>query len=140
MAGEEGSTRQAMRGYGLSLGTAFQLVDDVLDYSALQNDLGKTVGDDFREGKITMPVLLAFERGTPEERRFWERTFARVDQRDGDLDHAMALLARHDTLQATMDEAERHAAMARDAIANLAQNAYRDALLDLVGFCIDRKF
>ena len=140
VAGEEGHTRQAMRDYGLSLGTAFQLVDDVLDYSAVQNDLGKKVGDDFREGKITMPVLLAFERGAPEERRFWERTFARVDQREGDLEHAMALLARHNTLQATLEEAQRHAMMARDVLADLAGNAYRDALLDLVGFCIDRKF
>ena len=119
---------------------AFQLVDDVLDYSALQNDLGKTIGDDFREGKITMPVLLAFERGTPAERRFWERTFAQVNQRDGDLEHAMTLLARHNTLQATLEEAQRHAVLAREALEDLAGNAYRDALLDLVGFCIDRKF
>ena len=140
VAGEDGSGRQAMRDYGLSLGTAFQLVDDVLDYSALQNDLGKTIGDDFREGKITMPVLLAFERGTPAERRFWERTFAQVNQRDGDLEHAMTLLARHNTLQATLEEAQRHAVLAREALEDLAGNAYRDALLDLVGFCIDRKF
>ncbi len=140
VAGEDGSARKVMRDYGLALGTAFQLVDDVLDYSALQNDLGKTIGDDFREGKITMPVLLAFDRGTPEERQFWERTFARVNQHDGDLEHAMTLLARHNTLQATLDEARRHAMMARDALAGLSANVYRDALLGVVGFCIDRKF
>lgn len=140
VAGEDGRARKAMRDYGLSLGTAFQLVDDVLDYSALQNDFGKTIGDDFREGKITMPVLLAFDRGTPEEQRFWERTFAQLDQRNGDLEHAMTLLAHHNTLQATLDEARHHAVMARDALANLAGNAYRDALQDLIGFCIDRKF
>ncbi len=140
VAGEDACVRKAMRDYGLSLGTAFQLVDDMLDYSALQNDLGKTVGDDFGEGKITLPVLLAFQRGTPAEQRFWERTIARVDQRDGDLEQAMALLARHNTLQATLEEAQRHAETARDALANLAGNVYRDALLDLVGFCIDRKF
>ena len=140
IAGEEVEARGALRRYGLLLGIAFQLVDDVLDYSAVQHELGKTIGDDFREGKITLPVVLAVERGTPSERQFWERTLEKVEQRDGDLELAMAILAHHNTLQATMEEARRHGAMARCAIENLPDNVYREALLDLVDFCVDRQF
>ena len=77
----------------MTLGIAFQLVDDALDYSADQEALGKTVGDDFREGKITLPVLLAFARGTDEERAFWRRTLEDRDQSDSDLATPQALIA-----------------------------------------------
>ena len=81
---------------------AFQLVDDALDYAADQATLGKTVGDDFREGKVTLPVLLAYAAGDAEERAFWERTIDQNEQNDADLDRAMALIARHDAIKATL--------------------------------------
>ena len=78
----------ALAAYGDNLGIAFQLIDDALDYSARQAQLGKSVGDDFREGKITLPVLLAFARGGETERAFWRRTLEDLEQREGDLEHA----------------------------------------------------
>ncbi len=140
IADRDEEARSALRLYGLRLGTAFQLVDDVLDYSALQQNLGKTIGDDFREGKITLPVVLALARGTPGERRFWERTLERAEQDDGDLEHAMDLLSRHNALQATMEESHRQSGLAAAAIGGLPDNEYRDTLLEMVDFCVNRQF
>ncbi|MBT5432676.1 MAG: polyprenyl synthetase family protein [Alphaproteobacteria bacterium] len=130
----------ALRTYGMSLGIAFQLVDDVLDYSALQADLGKAVGDDFRDGKITLPIVLALQRGDDAERAFWSRTLEDEDQKDGDLEHAMTLLARHNALTDAMAEARKHGEQARRMLAVFPDNAYRAALLELVDFCVDREF
>ena len=140
VAGRPAAEQAALRTYGMSLGAAFQLVDDVLDYSARQADLGKTVGDDFRDGKITLPVVFAIERGDDEERAFWRRALERGDRRDGDLERAMALLARRDALGAAMAETRRHADAARRAMETFPAGPYRDALLDLVGFCVEREF
>ncbi|HYZ26283.1 MAG TPA: polyprenyl synthetase family protein, partial [Geminicoccaceae bacterium] len=89
---------EALQNYGENLGIAFQLIDDVLDYSAREVVLGKSIGDDFRDGKITLPVVLAFQRGDAAERRFWRRTLEQVEQREGDLAHAIELLERRDAL------------------------------------------
>ncbi|MDH5411210.1 MAG: polyprenyl synthetase family protein, partial [Alphaproteobacteria bacterium] len=90
--------QKSLAEYGMNLGIAFQLIDDLLDYSALQAQLGKTVGDDFREGKMSLPVVLAFARANDEEREFWTRTIARMEQEEGDLDHAITLLQKHGVL------------------------------------------
>ncbi|HWA49302.1 MAG TPA: polyprenyl synthetase family protein, partial [Dongiaceae bacterium] len=90
--------QEALAGFGLNLGIAFQLIDDMLDYSARQSELGKTVGDDFREGKITLPVILAFRRGDEDERAFWRRTLESLNQQDGDLDRAVRLMNKHGAL------------------------------------------
>ena len=131
---------EALRSYGLNLGIAFQLVDDVLDYSALQARLGKTVGDDFREGKITLPVVLAFRRGTEEERGFWKRCLEEMDQQDGDLDRALGLMARHNTLADTVERARHYAAVARDALALFPDRPEKAALLDVLDFVVEREF
>ncbi len=140
VSGRPAAEQTALRTYGMGLGTAFQLVDDVLDYSARQADLGKTVGDDFRDGKITLPIVLAIERGDDEERAFWRRALESEDRRDGDLEHAMTLLARRDALGAAMAETHRHGDEARRAMEAFPAGAYRDALLDLVDFCVEREF
>ena len=85
VAGRNGPERVALESFGMNLGIAFQLVDDALDYAGREAKLGKTVGDDFREGKITLPVILAFLRGGAVDREFWKRTIEKLDQRDGDL-------------------------------------------------------
>jgi len=131
---------EALESYGRNLGIAFQLVDDVLDYSAQQATLGKSVGDDFKEGKITLPVVLAFRRGDEAERGFWRRCLEDMEQRDGDLERAFDRLAAHDALADTVERARHYGARARDALAILPDNAYRDALDDAVAFCIDRAF
>jgi len=105
IAGRPRAECDALESYGMNLGIAFQLVDDALDYSAKQVELGKTIGDDFREGKLTLPVILAFMRGDESERTFWRRVLEDQDQRDGDLDDAVRLMERHGTLAGTLARA-----------------------------------
>ncbi|HEX6092844.1 MAG TPA: polyprenyl synthetase family protein, partial [Dongiaceae bacterium] len=101
---------EALDSFGLNLGIAFQLIDDVLDYAAAQPELGKTVGDDFRDGKITLPVVLAFLRGGDEERRFWRRVMEDQEQREGDLEHAIQLMEKHGSLRDTVERARHYGA------------------------------
>jgi octaprenyl-diphosphate synthase len=130
----------ALFAYGLNLGIAFQLVDDVLDYSALQARLGKTVGDDFREGKITLPVILAYRRGSDEERVFWNRALEEMEQDDGDLDKAIGLMNQHGALRDTVERARHYGAIARDALGIFPDSEEKTALLDVIDFVIDREF
>jgi octaprenyl-diphosphate synthase len=134
------SEDEALRTFGLNLGIAFQIVDDVLDYSAEQLRLGKTVGDDFREGKVTLPVILAIHRGSEAERAFWHRTLDDADQRDGDFLHAQDILRRHNTLRDSMDRARHYGAIARDALGLFPAHPVKQALLDIIDFTIDREF
>jgi octaprenyl-diphosphate synthase len=128
----------ALDAYGMKLGIAFQLVDDALDYAADQATLGKTVGDDFREGKITLPVLLAYGSGTPEERAFWERTIERSDQTNDDLATAMDLMARHGAIEATLVRAAGFAAEAQAALAIFPEGPMRAALIAVADYTVSR--
>ncbi|HMM13220.1 MAG TPA: polyprenyl synthetase family protein [Parvibaculum sp.] len=130
----------ALESYGRNLGIAFQLVDDALDYGGRAASLGKNVGDDFREGKITLPVVLAFRRGGTEERAFWERTLTRGDRREGDLDHAKELMTKHGAIEDTIARARHYGSIAKDALAIFPDDPYRQALIDLVDFCISRTY
>ena len=138
VADQAPAQQAALREYGMALGVAFQLVDDALDYSADQEALGKTVGDDFREGKITLPVLLAFDRGSDEERAFWRRTLEDRDQSDADLAEAQALIRRHGALAETIERARAYGAQALAALARFPDGAEKRALADVVAFCIER--
>ena len=129
---------EALDTYGRTLGTAFQLVDDALDYSAAQEQLGKTVGDDFREGKITLPVLLAFERGTEAERGFWRRVLEEREQGADDLAEAQRLIARHRALHDTVERARLYGDQALAALQGFPDGPERRALGDIVEFCIAR--
>ena len=131
---------EALRTYGLNLGIAFQIIDDVLDYSAEQQNLGKTVGDDFREGKITLPVILAISRGTEAERAFWHRTLDQQEQRDSDLAHAQDLLRRHNALRDASDRARHYGAIAKDALGIFADHPARRAMLEAIDFAIERGY
>ncbi len=128
----------SLKAYGMNLGVAFQLIDDVLDFSAKQAELGKTVGDDFAEGKITLPVILAFRRGNDEERTFWKRVLEDLDQKESDLDHAMELLIKHSALSDTVERARHYGAIARDALGIFPDSPEKKALTDLIDFCIER--
>jgi octaprenyl-diphosphate synthase len=128
----------ACRSYGMNLGIAFQLVDDALDYGGAAAALGKNVGDDFREGKITLPVVLSFRRGTDEERGFWRRTLERGEIENGDLDEALRIMRGHRALEDTIERARHYGAMARDALALFPRSPLKQALLDTVDFCIAR--
>ncbi|GJD61513.1 polyprenyl synthetase family protein [Methylobacterium frigidaeris] len=129
----------ACRSYGMNLGIAFQLVDDALDYGGTSADLGKNVGDDFREGKITLPVVLSFRRGSDEERAFWRRTLERQEiEEPRDLDAAIAIMRRHRALEDTIERARHYGAMAKDALALFPASPMKQALLEAVDFCIAR--
>ena len=128
----------ALRSYGKNLGLAFQLVDDALDYFGDSTRLGKSVGDDFREGKITLPLILSFRRGNEEERQFWNRTIAEGQIEDGDLEHAIALMKRHKAIEATFERARSYGAIARDALAIFPASREKDALEEVIAFCIGR--
>jgi octaprenyl-diphosphate synthase len=128
----------ALAEYGMKLGIAFQLVDDALDYSADQAVLGKTVGDDFREGKITLPVLVAYQAGDPAERSFWQRTIEASEQRDADLEQALRLMERRNAIGATLDRAGRYAQQAQVALAVFPDSALRQALLDVADYTVRR--
>ena len=131
---------EGLEAFGMNLGVAFQLIDDVLDYSAIQNTLGKTIGDDFREGKITLPVILAFRRGNDEERGFWQRALGELDQKDGDLEHAITLMKKHQALNDTIERARHYGAMARDSLGIFLKSKIKDALINLIDFCIERPY
>ena len=128
----------SLRDYGMNLGIAFQLVDDALDYAADQAVLGKTVGDDFREGKITLPVLAAYAAGDAAERAFWLRTIEASEQTDADLDRAMALMARCGAIAATLHRAAEFADRAKASLAGFADGAVRRALLDVADYTVSR--
>ena len=128
----------ALSDYGMKLGIAFQLVDDALDYAADQATLGKTVGDDFREGKITLPVLVAYHLGDAQERTFWERTIERSEQTDEDLETAMRLMANHDAIGATLLRAARFADEAKAALALFPDTPIRAALMAVADYTVSR--
>jgi octaprenyl-diphosphate synthase len=140
VAGRSEAEQAALARFGKGLGIAFQLVDDVLDYSAQQEALGKTVGDDFREGKITLPIVLAFERADAEEKAFWRRCMEDMDQRDGDLAHAMHLLQRHDCLNTALNRARGYGDDAREAMTTFPDGPIKQALIDALEFSIERAY
>ena len=131
---------EALETFGMNLGVAFQLIDDVLDYSAKQATLGKTVGDDFREGKITLPIILAYRRGDDEERAFWQRSMGELEQTDTDLDRAIELLLKHRALDDSVERARHYGAIARDSLGIFPDGDVKDAMINLIDFCIERPY
>src|SRR5437660_8640634 len=121
---------EALGRFGRNLGIAYQLVDDMLDFSARPSEFGKSVGDDFRDGKITLPIVLAYARGDSEERAFWRRTLEEGEQGPGDLERAMRLLERRGALAETLARARLYAADAAAALAPFPDGALKRALVE----------
>ena len=140
LANRQKAELAACRSFGMNLGIAFQLIDDALDYGGKSAKLGKNVGDDFREGKITLPVVLSFRRGNAEEREFWNRTLGRGEVREDDLDTAIALMAKHHAIDDTVGRARHYGAIATDALALVPRSEMKTALEETVAFCIGRAF
>ena len=128
---------RALQAYGDALGVAFQIVDDLLDYTGTAA-IGKDRGDDFREGKLTLPVIRAIARATPEERVFWDRCIRKGQVGDGDLKQAQSLLARHDSLATTRQTALDWADKAKNALTDLPAHEVRDMLHDLADYVVAR--
>ncbi len=137
-AGSEAET--ALGAYGRNLGIAFQIADDILDWSGRQVEMGKAVGGDFAEGKATLPVILAFERGDEQERAFWRRTFEDGDRRPGDFEQALALLERRDALADTLAEARARTEDAARSLDFFPDGPVREALHDFAAFCVERRY
>jgi octaprenyl-diphosphate synthase len=138
-AGVSPERTAALRAYGLNLGLAFQLVDDALDYTGASQALGKNAGDDFREGKVTLPLLLAIARSKGREDAFWERVIGRREQGEGDFRRAHELVVGSGALAATLALAGDYADAAKAALANFAAGDWREALESLADFAVSRR-
>jgi octaprenyl-diphosphate synthase len=130
----------ALERFGHNLGIAYQLIDDMLDFSAQQTELGKAVGDDFRDGKITLPIIIAFARGDAEERAFWRRTLEDREQAEGDLGRALRILERRGSLIETLARARAYANAAIDAMGRFPDSPLRRGLIEAAAFATERGF
>src|SRR5690242_369930 len=134
IADRPAAEEEALERFGRNLGIAYQLIDDMLDFSARESELGKSVGDDFRDGKITLPILIALARGDAEERAFWRRTLEEGEQGPGDLERAMWLLERRGALAETLKRACAYADEAAAALAEFPDGPLREALVEATRF------
>lgn len=139
IAGQDAKAQQAMADYGMALGIAFQIADDILDYSSDAVTLGKTIGDDFREGKMTAPVIFAIQKADKDEKEFWHRTLADKNQTDGDFDTALALINKHKAMEQSVALADEYAARAAQALSVVPDSELKSQLMDLIEYCISRK-
>jgi octaprenyl-diphosphate synthase len=130
----------ALHDYGMNLGIAFQLVDDALDYSGRQAIMGKSVGDDFREAKMTLPVILAYARADEQGRTFWRRVIESGSQSGDDLNHAIALVEQTGAIRETLRRANTYANAACKAIEALPPSEIHDALVAVAEFCVERAY
>jgi octaprenyl-diphosphate synthase len=138
IAGADAAHIQALFDYGDALGIAFQIADDLLDYQGDSAQTGKNVGDDFRERKLTLPVIKAVAHATAEERDFWVRTIEKGCQEDADLDHALALMDKYGTLSATRQDALAWAEKAKASIGQLPDHDIRDLLIGIADYVVSR--
>ena len=138
IAGADEAQVRALFDYGDALGIAFQIADDLLDYGGTSAVIGKNTGDDFRERKLTLPVIKAVAKADTAERAFWTRVIEKGQQGDGDLDQAIAIMQRHGAMEAARSDALAWAAKARDALLALPDHPLRQVLGDLADFVVSR--
>jgi octaprenyl-diphosphate synthase len=138
IAGASDQQVAALHAYGDALGVAFQIVDDLLDYGGVSATLGKNLGDDFRERKMTLPVIRAVSAASAAERAFWDRTIERGDQDAGDLDEALAIMKRHGTLASTRETALTQAERARRSLDALPDGPLLRILAALPDYVVER--
>lgn len=138
LAGSNKNQMSAFRAYGTNLGLAFQLIDDALDYGGSASTLGKNIGDDFREGKVTLPVLLCYRRGDEAERAFWRESIEQGNTDDDRLEKAMELMSKHNALGDTIERARHYCELAGDALATFDDSDHKQALIEVLEFCLMR--
>ena len=132
--------KNALDSFGINLGIAFQLIDDLLDYKAIEKDLGKKVGDDFKEGKITLPIILALRRSDYIEKKFWKKTVQDGQINPGDFEKACSILKKREILDDIHKRAKHYGAIAKDALGIFNNSKEKKILLNIVDFVIDRNF
>ena len=140
VAERDEAVETALDSYGRNLGIAFQLVDDAIDYVSDAESMGKDVGDDFRDGKVTLPVILAYARGSVDERSFWEAAMLGHRVSDADLAEAKGLLEKHGAIADTLDRARIYARRAIDALAPFPAGQARNALIEAAEFAVSRGY
>jgi octaprenyl-diphosphate synthase len=140
VAERDESVEAALDSYGRNLGIAFQLVDDAIDYASDAETMGKGVGDDFRDGKVTLPVILAYARGSAEERLFWREAMAGSRTSDDDLAYATQLLRRHNALDDSLARARTYGQRAIDALGPFPGGKAKAAMCEAVEFAIARAY
>ena len=138
IADADEAVQKALFVYGDALGVSFQIADDILDFAGSASQTGKNIGDDFRERKMSLPVILAVEEADETERAFWKRVIEKGDQKDGDLEEALALIAKHGVLDKTRAQAVTWADAAKDALNDLPAAQMRDIMSDLTDFVVSR--
>ncbi len=140
VAERDETTEEALDAYGRNLGIAFQLIDDAIDYASDAETMGKGVGDDFRDGKITLPVILAYARGNAEERQFWKDAMEGRRASDADLAHAQTLLEDSDAISDTLERARHYGQRAIDALGQFPGSTAKSALIEAVEFAVARAY
>ena len=140
VAERDEATEEALDTYGRNLGIAFQLVDDAIDYASDAETMGKGVGDDFRDGKMTLPVILAYARGSEADRAFWKDAVEGRRVSDADLAHATQLLRDTGAIDDTIERARHFGPRAIDALGPFARGTAKSALVEAVEFAISRAY
>lgn len=140
IATSDKKSQNAMYQFGLNLGIAFQIIDDVLDYSANQKTLGKNIGDDFKEGKVTLPIILAYLDSNENEKYFWERTINNKVQQENDFQHALLIFKKYNIIDKCMKIAESFTEKAREYLDLAPDNIIKASLSDVLDFSISREF
>ena len=140
VANKPAKTARSLASFGLNFGISFQLVDDVIDYAASDSVIGKQVGDDFREGKVTLPVLLAYFRGSKHDRSFWKRTIEKGELREGDLAYAKSLMEKYDVLEDVRNRAKKYMSNACNQLDDFPDSPARQALIEAAKFCANRTY
>ncbi len=137
IAGQDETLVRALYDYGDALGVSFQIVDDLLDYGG-SDAIGKNIGDDFRERKLTLPIIRAVAAADDKERAFWVKTIEKGRQEEGDLDQALSLIAKHGTMERTREDAIAWSEKSKTAIANAPEHPIREMLIDLADYVVAR--
>ena len=137
ISGADQAVEQALYDYGDALGISFQMVDDLLDYGGTEA-IGKNIGDDFRERKLSLPLIKAIAKSDADEMAFWTRTIAKGKQDDGDLEQAIAIMKKHGALEATRDEALAWSAKAKEALQSVPDHEIRTMLSDIADYVVAR--
>ena len=136
----QGSDREVeyLKSFGANFGMSFQLIDDAIDYSSSNIVLGKNIGDDFKEGKVTLPIILAYLRSNKAEKDFWKKTIVHLKQEKDDFHHAINIIKKYDCIEDTIDRARHFANVAIDSLGSFKDNNYKIGLINLIQSSLNR--
>ncbi|APR98865.1 polyprenyl synthetase family protein [Wolbachia endosymbiont of Folsomia candida] len=136
VSGSTNDETERLKNFGFNFGMAFQIIDDVLDYTADQSTSGKQVGKDFFEGKVTLPAIIAYEKGYSEEKKFWQKCFSSAER---NFDQAMVYINNHNAIHLSIKKAKHYINAAQDSISTFSDSIYKNALVDFLNISIERR-